>query len=448
MKDEEKKRIEDIALFRFGVLGDLVHLTPGEKAIAEQLKEKAEREYVIPCSQRTHVAAETIRDWLKAYRKGGFDGLKPKPRADIGVSRAIPQEVADLLLSLKEENPLFSVRLLVGLATASGKLPPGVKLRPTTVHRLLSSHGLMDPPDEGGPNDRRRFAFQKAGELWMSDVMHGPAVFVGKVKRKTYLIAFLDDATRVVPYAAFALSENTAAFLPVFKQAVQRRGVPKRLLVDNGAAYRSQHLSLVCAKLGTTLIHARPYQPQSKGKQERWFLRARTQLLPTLTPDDFKSLDALNRRLWAWVETEYHCSPHKGLDGQTPFDKWAQVADEVRYLDADLEELFLAEARRKVQKDRIVSLNGRAYEVDASLVGQTVTLRFDPALPGRAIQVLHGGKSWLAKVVDLYANCFVKRDRPSQTLAPVAPTPASPLAAPEPPRSTLRLSDFAKKGDR
>jgi transposase InsO family protein len=446
VNDREKKRLDDIALFRYGVLGDLVHLSPGERAIAEQLAEKALREYQIPYSNRTRVAAETIRDWLKSYRKAGFEGLKPKPRSDTGVSRAIPQQIADALLAIKDEHRDWSVRLVIQEALATRSLPAGVALKPTTVHRLLSRHGLMEATGALESGDRRRFAFAKAGELWMSDVMHGPAVLVGKQKRKTYLIAFLDDATRVVPYAAFALSENTAAFLPVFKQAVLRRGVPLRLFVDNGAAYRSQHLSLVCARLGTTLIHARPYDAPAKGKQERWFLTVRTQLLPTLTPADLQSLEALNRRLWAFVETEYHCAPHKGLDRQTPLDRWAQVGDEVRYLGRDLDELFLAEARRKVQKDRVVSLNGKAYEVDASLVGETVTLRFDPALPGRPIQVQHADKVWTAKVVDLYANCFVKRDRPSQALVEApAEAPAPPA---DPPRQSLRLRELAGKEER
>ena len=100
----------------------------------------------------------------------------------------------------------------------------------------------------------------------MSDVMHGPSVLVGeRTKRKTYLIAFIDDATRVIPYATFTLAENTATFLPVLKQAIARRGLPQRLYVDNGANYRSHHLALVCAKLGIALIHARPYRPQGKG---------------------------------------------------------------------------------------------------------------------------------------------------------------------------------------
>ena len=437
MNDQVQKHIEQIALFRYGVLGDLVHIKPGE-IIQKLLKEKAEREHQIPFSTRTRVAPETIRDWLKAYRKAGFDGLKPKPRADAGESRAIPEQIGDLLISLKEEHRDLSVRQLIVSAQESGKLPEGVRLKPSTVNRLLNRHGLMEREEPVADKDHRRFAFQKAGELWMSDVMHGPAVLVGNKKRKTYLIAFLDDATRVVPFAAFALSESIAAFLPVLKQAVLRRGAPLRLFVDNGAAYRSQHLSLVCARLAITLIHARPYHPQAKGKQERFFRTVRMQLLPRLTSADLSSLEALNRRLWAYIETEYHRAPHKGLDGDCPLDRWAKVGDEVRCLEGGQDDLFLAEAQRKVHKDRIVSLHGVAYEVDASLVGETVTLRYDPTLPGRAIQVHFGGKQSTAKVVDAYGNCFVKRDRPSQKL--------TGATEPEPPAPGLRLRDL--KGDR
>ena len=257
--------------------------------------------------------------------------------------------------------------------------------------------------------------------------MHGPRVRVGeRAKRKTYLIAFIDDATRVIPYAAFALSENTQAFLPVLQQAILRRGYSERLYVDNGAAYRSHHLALICAKLGITLIHARPYRPQGKGKMERWFLTLRSQLLTRLAVEDTASLKALNRRLWAWVEGEYHQTPHRGLDGQTPLERWAQTAQDVRFPEAecDLNDLFLFEAVRKVQKDRTVSLNGVVYEVDAALVGEPVTLRYDPAAAaGHPVQVWHEHKPiQLAKPVDLYANCFVKRQRPSYNLTPHTPS--------------------------
>jgi putative transposase len=436
--DETKKsKTEQVALFRYGVIADLVHLQPGTKGLYARLEEKAAKSWPIPFSTRSRVAEETMRGWLRMWRVGGFEALKPRVRSDAGESRALPQDVKDLLVSIKEDSPELSVQLCIKEALARGPVPADLQLAQTTVHRVLTRAGLMRKSGEGGGEaDRHRFAYQRAGELWMSDVMHGPSVTVaGRLRRKTYLIGFLDDATRVVPYAAFALKENVAAFLPVLKGAVMRRGVPKRLFVDNGAAYRSQHLALVCAKLGVTLIHARPYDAAAKGKQERWFRTVRMQLLPLLSDADTQSLDALNRRLWAWVESEYHQSPHRGLDGETPLDRWAKCGDEVKYLAAhdDLDELCLTEARRKVAKDRTVSLNGLVYEVDASLVGATVTLRFEPTTQAKGVQVWHEGKKVQdAKVVDLYANCFVKRDRATNAL--------SPSTGPDAPPAGLRLS--------
>jgi transposase InsO family protein len=422
-----------LALFRYGLIAEFIQLPAGSRGLYARLREKARADYVIPGSKRTRVAPETLRHWLKDYRRGGFDALLPKGRADRGHSRALPQAVADALLSLKDEQPGLSIPQLIRAVQQSGVAPVSLLLPPSTVHRLLSRAGLMHKANAADPasaQDRRRFAFVHAGQLWMSDVMHGPSVAIpGHGRRKTYLIAFLDDATRVVPYCAFALSENTQAFLPVFKQALLRRGIPQRLYVDNGANFRSQHLALVCAKLGVALIHARPYQPQGKGKMERWFRTARAQLVSHLGAADTDSLETLNRRLWAWVEGEYHQAPHRGLDEQTPLDRWAMSADQVRLPGPhlDLDALFLFEAKRRVQRDRTVSLNGTLFEVDAALVGHTVTLRYDPSAPPvRGIDVWHDDKFVSrATPLDAYANCFVRRHRPTHSIDPDTP-PAAP----------------------
>jgi len=254
----------------------------------------------------------------------------------------------------------------------------------------------------------------------MSDVMYGPKIRdTGGRQRRTYLIAFIDDATRVVPFAAFAFSEGTVSYLPVLEQAVRRRGIPKRLYVDNGAAFRSKQLAVVCAKLGVALIHAKPYTPQGKGKMERWFRTARMQLLPLLRAEQLVSLDAMNRALAAWIEGEYHHAPHRGLGDETPADKWARTSESVRMASADLGDHFLAEQKRSVQQDRTVTLDGVAFEVDAALVGERVTLRFDPAKKPdkRAVEVWHQGRRIeVAKRVDVLANCFVKRSSAGKNL--------------------------------
>lgn len=273
-----------VALFRYGLIAEFLHQPANQPGLYNRLRHKASQDYQIPGSLRRRVAAETLRHWIKDYKRGGIDALKPKPRNDLGRSRALPQPLADQLLSLKEEQPHLSVAQLIdSIATATPSTPSTAPSAPTpatvalpawrpsasTVYRLLRRAGLMDKstaPNAAPDADRRRFAFEHPGQLWMSDVMHGPSVALqgSRTRRKAYLIAFLDDATRVVPYCAFALSENTQAFLPVFKQALVRRGLPERLYVDNGANYRSQQLALVCAKLGIALIHARPYQPAGK----------------------------------------------------------------------------------------------------------------------------------------------------------------------------------------
>jgi putative transposase len=448
-EDPKKKLDRDIALFRHSVLGELIHFPPGGRGLYDLLRAKSEKEYEIPGSLRRHVATETIRHWLKLYRKGGFEALVPKTRKDAETSRAIPREVQDLLVALKDEHREWTVKATIKAALESGKIAMDLPLPPATVHRLFTRHGLMvKTPSDPTTKDHLRYEFEKAGDFWMSDVMHGPAVLcAARRRRKSYLIAFLDDATRVVPYAAFEHAENTAAFLPCLKQAILRRGIPRRLFVDNGAAYRSQHLALVCAKLGITLIHARPRHPQAKGKQERFFRTVRLQLLPHLAPADLESLEALNRRLWAWVEGEYHRSPHRGIDRETPADRWAQRADEVRYPEGrDLDDLFLFEAQRKVHKDRTVSLHGVAFEVDAVLVDETVTLRFDPSNPRRPVQVHHKGQFvQMAKVVDTYANTLVRRSRSSALLEPtttVTTDAVAPATEMEPPRG-LDLSLLA-----
>ena len=448
MTDSPADRRRAVALFRYSVIAEAVSLPPGSPERRQLLRAKAQREYEIPGSSRRRVAFETLRDWLAHYARGGFDALYPKLRTDRGRARQLPPEVAELLVQIKERSPHLAVREVI--RQARPQVPPEVRLVPSSIHRLLQREGLMQPSaaEPGGSKDRRRFAYRDGGELWMSDVLHGPKVGCRDSDRrrraKSYLIAFLDDATRLVPHAAFTFAENAATFLPVFKQALLKRGLPTRLYVDNGSNYRCQHLAVICATLGIQLIHARPYQPQGKGKIERFFRTCRAQLLPALNDADTRSLDALNVRLAAWIEGEYHLSPHRSLDGDTPLERWAIGAANIRQLSpqADLDSLFRFRLKRRVNKDRTVSLNATLYEVEAALVGEKIVLLHDPSLPReRPIPVLHDGRpAGEATLLDAYANTRVRRTRASER-------PAQPeQPAPDPPKSPLQLRNLRARG--
>jgi putative transposase len=421
LADVDEARRE-VALFRYGVIADLTHLEPHHRGLYALLKDKAEREYTIPGTLRRRVAAETIRGWLRAYRSGGFDALVPRARSDQGSARSIAQPVVDLLCQLKEDDRTLSIPALIKLGRErhAELVSDEVVLAESTVHRLLAKRGLMKKrPEDPTSKDRRRFQHEAAGDLWMSDVMYGPKIRDAGHFRQTYLIAFLDDATRMIPFATFTFSEGAIAYLVVLEQAIRRRGIPKRLYVDNGAAFRSRQLALVCAKLGIALIHAKPYTPHGKGKMERWFRTVRMQYLATLASEHKTSLEAMNRALATWIEGEYHHAPHRGLGDESPADKWARASDGVRMPDANVGEHFLAEQKRRVQKDRTITLEGVAFEVDAALVGERVLLRYDAgkARDKRVVEVWYQGRRVeIARRVDVLANCFVKRNATTRAI--------------------------------
>ncbi len=228
----------------------------------------------------------------------------------------------------------------------------------------------------------------------MSDVMHGPRLLVPGHKggRKTYLISLMDDATRMVPFGAFYPSENAACFTEALKQGLLRRGVPRRLYVVNGSAYRTKHLQVVCATLNIALIHARPYKPRGKGKKERFYRKVRNTFLPHLTTEHLSSIASLNRAWWAWVEAEYHHTPHRGLDGVTPLDRFLVDQELVRQAPDDLERLMRMKVKRKVARDRTVRLDGRIYEAPDGYVGETVTVLYDPYDPARPVHMQLSGE--------------------------------------------------------
>ncbi len=240
--------------------------------------------------------------------------------------------------------------------------------------------------------------------------MHGPMVTVGERQRKSYLIAFIDDHSRLIPYARFYLSEKLTSFLDAFEKALLKRGLPRKLYVDNGAAYRSKHLEHITASLGIALIHARPYKPQGKGKIERFFRTVRMQFL---TEVDRMSLDELNGAFDLWIRQVYHQRVHSGT-GKKPLDRFTSRMECLRASPEDLKDHFRMIARRRVGKDRTITLDGNLFEAPVKLISQRVDLLYHKDSP-KKVEVHWQQKSYgYLTVVDLNVNCRVKRDKNNQ----------------------------------
>lgn len=408
--------IDAMALFRLSVLGPLVSREQlGRGELKQMLREIAQREYSIPGSQRRHIGEGTIEGWYYAWRREGIAGLVPKARADRGQSR-IAAPIQEAVLAAKRDNPRRSVRQIVRLLEAAGTVAVA-SLSRSAVHRLLHTSGLSRLAGSASlPEEKRSFCAEFAGSVWYGDVMHGPRVSVKGQLRKTYLVSLIDDASRLVAHSAFCLGETALDIEGVLKQALLRRGVCVKLVVDNGAAYRANTLQGICARLGIHLIFCRPYAPEGKGKLERWHRTVRDQFLSELDERRIADLDDLNARLWAWLEQIYHRTAHAGLGGLTPLARYQRDLPRIRSLGAKaagLDALFHHRIARHVKKDGTVSYLGARFEVPYELSGRTVRLVVDPhAARVVGIEDEAGNSLGQATALDAIANITRKRRKP------------------------------------
>ncbi|GAA0463439.1 DDE-type integrase/transposase/recombinase [Alkalibacillus silvisoli] len=396
--DEQTK--ESIALFRYGMITPLLNDLVERKAYLEQ---QAQKTHDIPYYGEKKIAGKTILEWLSTYRREGFDGLKPRHRGDKGNARRLSPDQQDHILASREQTPDMPVTVFYEQLIKNGEINAG-EVSYATMNRLLKNQGLTEKETKGAR--RKRFAHGRVNVLWQGDVSHGP--FIGR--RQTYLYAYIDDCSRLVPYAQFFDNEKFDGLREITKEALLRRGVPKVIYADNGKIYRSETLQFACAQLGITLTHTQPYDAQAKGKIERFFRTVRTRFYPLLQANPVTSLEELNERFWHWLENDYHRSIHASLDGQTPHERFHAGIEDVRFLDdpSVLDSVFLKREQRKVRADGTITLHKTLYEVPPHLIGQSIDVRMDE----NHVYVYEDGQATSEIVpVTFEDNAHVKRDR-------------------------------------
>lgn len=370
-----------MALFRLSVLGALAsreQLAHGELKII--LRQLASVSYQIPGTQRVHLSEKTLEAWYYAYQKNGLDGLTPKTRSDAGRSKMAP-ELQKAILQAKYNQPNRSITSIITLLEMQGIAAKGT-LKKSTLHRVLKNAGISRlRADDTVKEEKRSFVAEFANDLWQGDVMHGPKIMLNGRWRKTYLVSLMDDASRLLVHSAFYLAEGAIEIENVLKQAVLKRGLPKKIIIDNGPAYRAKTLQAVCARLHIYLVYCRPYHPEGKGKLEKWHRTVRAQFLAEINMKQIAGLNDLNARLWVWLEKLYHTRVHSGLDGLTPLQRYQQDLNSIRPLGRlaeQLDDLFLHRHTRKVRKDGTVSYEGKRFEVPYEHSGSTISLVVDP----------------------------------------------------------------------
>lgn len=403
----EKDR-EKIALFRYGIIAPILNGQVASKR--DYLAEICSQTHQVPYRGTREYKPKTIEEWLRIYGKEGFDGLKPKSRSDKGQARSIPAELKGSILELREQRRDLPVSMFYELLVQKGVIKV-CDFSYSTVYRLLKKHDLVGKEKRHEP-ERRRFAHDRVNILWQTDTWHGPYLKDGGKKKPTYLIAFIEDCSRIVPAARFSFTEKTEDLMRVLEEGLLRRGIPKMIFADNGKIYRSDQFQLACAAQGISLLHTRVQDPAAKGKIERLFGTISQRFMPLFRQEKIDSLDELNSFFWQWLEREYHRKEHSALK-MSPLDCYLSQMSEVKMVEdpAALKVLFLKREYRKVRHDGTISLKGRLFEVPPLFIGQRIELRHDEALEQVDIYA-EGKKIAAAKAVNLADNAHVKRQKP------------------------------------
>lgn len=394
MEQDNDKRL-DIALWRYGIISPLLHRDANDSTLKMMLIMASARKYVHPNGRYVLLSEETLRKWLYRYQRLGLPGLEDKQRSDKGRHK-LPQALTEQIIALRLEHPRWTIARIIKELPKTGAWN-GRKPSRSAIYRFTKTHNLQRDPHLHPELGARPFAFDHFGQLWMADFLHGPKLYDGKKKKKTYLHVILDDCCRYIVHGGFYLTESVNPLIFDLMGGVKRFGIPLRFYVDNGAAYSSRHLKVICARNGIDLMHTPPYRPQGRGKVERFFRTVRDQFLC----DKYKTVQQINKAFKAWLGG-YHEGIHSSL-GCSPLQKRLQTRNCCRALppSADIESLFRMERRCRVYKDSTIRFKKNQYEVPGCLPNSRVNIYY---MPWDIENVYYGEHMKTARMVDLGAN--------------------------------------------
>jgi len=425
MADQIKDGRLQMALCRYQVISAYLAENPKRGRKRQLLQKLANRIWTGPDGQPLAVAPDTLRVWVRRYRQGGLEALMDKARPQRGVG-VLTAEQVELICQLKREVPERSVDRVIRIAEQTGKIEPDT-LKRSTVHRVLKRHDLSARRKAAERRDLDRFEADHPNDLWQSDMLAGPWLpdpTRPHKMRRAYLFAFLDDHSRLLLHGRFSFKEDLPHLELVFRRAIQKWGVPKRLYYDNGQVYRADHMKVIVAAVGIhRLIFTRPYRPMGHGKIEALNRYIRSAFIAELAASRIDTLDALNDAFNAWADLEYNRKVHTET-GQTPLERFESGADRIAYAEEEaLRQAFLWRELRTPDKTGVFSLFGTRYQVSPKLARRRIEVRFDP-------EALFEVEVWQNAI-------FCERARPLCIEAHRRPQPAAVSASPpHPPAQT------------
>jgi putative transposase len=374
------------ARFRFSVVGSLLSSPRARGALETAVRGLAAKTWSHPVTGRdVCFSAVTIERWYYKARRHGDDPvgvLRRAVRKDCGkISLAAP--LAGRLMLQYRDYPHWSYQLHYDNLAVVAKADPALGRLPSysTVKRYMQAHGLVrkprprlsERPGEARAEIRRQtrevrsYEAEYVGALWHLDFHHGSKKVLTASGQRLSPIALgiLDDHSRLCCHVQWYLSETAEDLVHGLSQAIQKRGLPRSLLTDNGAAMVAEEVTEGLLRLG--IVHERtlPYSPYQNGKQEVFWGTLEGRLLNMLDGVTGLTLELLNQATQAWMEMEYNRAVHRETSC-SPVARWKQAPDVLRPSpkSESLRDAFRLETkRRQRQSDGTISLDGVRFEI-------------------------------------------------------------------------------------
>jgi transposase InsO family protein len=410
LNDEKRQQI---ALFRYGILAPLISGTYDDIDSKKGFFRNAARKtYTNPRGVDTILSASTLERWFYKYQKHGFDALLPQKRIDTGMSRKLNTDMIEQINYLKQEYPRIPATLIHQKLIDNGTIAKG-EISLSTVNRYINqlNHKIKYTPNK----EMHRYERPHINEVWCGDSSVGPYILFEGKKKKVWIIALIDDTSRMITGIDIFFNDNFVNVMSVMKSGVSKFGKPKILNLDNGSSYKNKQISLLAARIGTTLSYNAPYSPIGKAKIERWFKTLKQQWMSQLNMADFQGVDDLRVSLFEYVKM-YNQRVHSSLNGLSPIDRFFKESALIKRLsEAQIEHAFLLEIERRVSIDNVIIIDNIEYEVDYRYSKQRILLRYSPDM--KKIFIVDEFTSELTpiKLLNKQENSKIKRQKVSLT---------------------------------
>ena len=255
----------------------------------------------------------------RRFEAGGVEavtaGASRRPRrSPAQLSTGVEDEVVRWRKRLEDEGLDAGARSIRYRLRRQGVTPLPA---PATIHRALRRRGLVvDEPQKRPKAASRRFAYPDPNACWQIDGTDWRLTGGGKV----CIIKVIDDHSRaLLGLRATASAENLEDTWACVQDAMDRHGVPVRVLSDRGAALngdprRQSQFRRRLRRRGVLPISSRGYHPQTCGKTER----SHQTLQRWLRKRPARNLEHLQSLLEQFIDVYNTDRPHQAHDGATP----------------------------------------------------------------------------------------------------------------------------------